>query len=736
MAIIDLDITGMTCASCANRIEKKLNKQEGVTATVNYATEKAHIETGEGAATDANAYIAIVEKLGYGGSVPAPVAPADDPAAKELRGLKRRLVVAIALATPVILLAMIPPLQFDYWQWISFALATPVILWAGWPFHKATWVNLKHGAATMDTLITVGTSAAYLWSLYALFFGHAGDPGMRHGWSILNHAGDPMGDIYFEVAAGVVTFVLAGRYFEKRSKQRAGDAIRALTDMGAKQVTVLRGGVDDAGAQEQLIPIEQLQIGDRFLARPGEKIATDGRILDGTSAIDQSMLTGESVPVDVGPGDEVTGATINTSGRLVVEATHVGEQTKLAQMAKLIDEAQSGKADVQRLADKVSGIFVPVVIVIALLTLLFAGFSNAVAVLIIACPCALGLATPTALLVGTGRGAEQGILIRGPEVLEGAHAITTVVMDKTGTVTTGTMRVVDVAPTGGTGSVSDARSVGDVDGASGIGNAEGTARKAVLRAAAAVEAYSEHPIGRAIAEAGREEFGGLPEVTGFRNLPGHGVEGTVDGQLIRVGRGDEGASTNKATTVKVSADGRAIGTISVADTVRPTSAEAVRKMHEMGLKTVLLTGDNQQVADAVAREVGIDEVIAGVMPEDKVAHIRSLENVAMVGDGVNDAAALASADLGIAMGSGTDAAIEAADITVMRDDLLAVADALRLARKTLRTIKMNLFWAFAYNVAAIPLAAFGLLNPMLAGAAMALSSVFVVSNSLRLKGFK
>lgn len=706
MAIIDLDITGMTCASCANRIEKKLNKQEGVTATVNYATEKAHIETGEGAAADADSYIAIVEKLGYGGSVPKPEKPAgDDPAAKELRGLKRRLVVAVVLATPVILLAMIPPLQFDYWQWVSFALATPVILWAGWPFHKATWVNLKHGAATMDTLITVGTSAAFLWSLYALFFGHAGEPGMRHGWSILNHAGDPMGDIYFEVAAGVVTFVLAGRYFEKRSKQRAGDAIRALTDMGAKQVTVLRDG------GETLLPIEQLQIGDRFLARPGEKIATDGRILDGTSAIDQSMLTGESVPVDVGPGDEVTGATINTSGRLVVEATHVGSQTKLAQMAKLIDEAQSGKADVQRLADKVSGIFVPVVIVIALITLLFAGFSNAVAVLIIACPCALGLATPTALLVGTGRGAEQGILIRGPEVLEGAHAITTVVMDKTGTVTTGTMRVVDVQTTGGT-------------------------REEVLRAAAAVEAYSEHPIGRAIAEAGREEFGGLPEVTGFRNLPGHGVEGTVEGQVIRVGRGDEGASTNKATTVKVSADGRAIGTISVADTVRPTSAEAVRKMHEMGLKTVLLTGDNQQVADAVAREVGIDEVIAGVMPEDKVAHIRSLENVAMVGDGVNDAAALASADLGIAMGSGTDAAIEAADITVMRDDLLAVADALRLARKTLRTIKMNLFWAFAYNVAAIPLAAFGLLNPMLAGAAMALSSVFVVSNSLRLKGFK
>lgn len=714
MAVIDLDITGMTCASCANRIEKKLNKQESVTATVNYATEKAHIETGEGAAADVDSYIAIVEKLGYGGSVPKPEKPAsDDPAAKELRGLKRRLVVAVVLATPVILLAMIPPLQFDYWQWVSFALATPVILWAGWPFHKATWVNLKHGAATMDTLITVGTSTAYLWSLYALFFGHAGEPGMRHGWSILNHAGDPMGDIYFEVAAGVVTFVLAGRYFEKRSKQRAGDAIRALTDMGAKQVTVLRDDTDGAGAgaQEQLIPIEQLQIGDRFLARPGEKIATDGRILDGTSAIDQSMLTGESVPVDVGPGDEVTGATINTSGRLVVEATHVGEQTKLAQMAKLIDEAQSGKADVQRLADRVSGIFVPVVIAIALITLLFAGFSNAVAVLIIACPCALGLATPTALLVGTGRGAEQGILIRGPEVLEGAHAITTVVMDKTGTVTTGTMRVVDVAPTGGT-------------------------REEVLRAAAAVESYSEHPIGRAIAEAGREEIGGLPEVSGFRNLPGHGVEGTVEGQVIRVGRGDEGASTNKATTVKVSADGRAIGTISVADTVRPTSAEAVRKMHEMGLKTVLLTGDNQQVADAVAREVGIDEVIAGVMPEDKVAHIRSLENVAMVGDGVNDAAALASADLGIAMGSGTDAAIEAADITVMRDDLLAVADALRLARKTLRTIKMNLFWAFAYNVAAIPLAAFGLLNPMLAGAAMALSSVFVVSNSLRLKGFK
>lgn len=799
MSTLDLDITGMTCASCANRIERKLNKQDGVTATVNYATEKAHIEVdpesgSASSATDgsrnvsATPFIELIEDMGYKAFVPlqatqpAPVAqpaqptPAVQPtqpphqahsqadlaADQELNSLRQRLIGAAILATPVILLAMVPPLQFTHWQWLSLTLAAPVIVWAGYPFHRATWANLKHGTATMDTLITVGTLAAFAWSLIALFLGHAGMPGMRHSWSIFHAHNDPLGDIYLEVAAGVVTFVLAGRYFEHRSKKRAGQALRTLTQLGSKQATVLTG----TPPTERLVDIAQLQVGDVFVVRPGEKIATDGTVADGHSAVDESMLTGESIPVDVAPGSEVTGATVNTSGRLLVTATRVGADTQLAQMARLVEQAQSGKARVQRLADRISGVFVPVVIVLALLTLvawlLVSGdvsgaFSSAVAVLIIACPCALGLATPTALLVGTGRGAQMGVLIRGPEVLETARGVDTVVLDKTGTVTTGEMSVARVVA------------------------AEGWSEEEVLALAAAVEANSEHPIGQAIARAGGQ-FGvqgsasEQPDaVSGFQNIPGRGVEATVDGRLVQVGRGFQVEASDPSRAVPVASDSTSVsaqpgpgvmdagvkrdvqgdpvgtrvpvivdgicaGTIVVADTLKPTSAEAIRRMRELGLRTIILTGDSAEVAQAVATEVGADDVIAGVMPEGKVAEIERLQDaghvVAMVGDGVNDAAALAQADLGMAMGKGTDAAIEAADITLIRDDLLATVDAIRLSRRTLRTIRMNLFWAFAYNVAAIPLAALGLLNPMLAGAAMALSSVFVVSNSLRLKGFR
>jgi len=739
---VELQIGGMTCASCAMRIEKKLNKLDGVAATVNYATEKAKVTIPAG--YDPALLIAEVEKTGYSAALPAPKKAKNDTAEggdaddadPELTSLRNRLIVSIVLSVPVIAMAMIPALQFTYWQWASLALAAPVIVWAAFPFHKAAWANLKHGTATMDTLISMGTTAAFLWSLYALFFGTAGTPGMTHPFELTLAPSEGAANIYLEVAAGVTMFILAGRYFEKRSKRQAGAALRALLELGAKEVSVLRDGV------ETKIPVEDLQAGDEFIVRPGEKIATDGVVVSGTSAVDASMLTGESVPVEVAEGDPVTGATVNAGGRLVVRATRVGSDTQLAQMAKLVEDAQTGKAEVQRLADKISGVFVPIAILIAVVAMgawlgagfpVAAAFTAAVAVLVIACPCALGLATPTALLVGTGRGAQMGILIKGPEVLESTRKVDTVVLDKTGTVTTGKMTLVNVVTEPGT----------DAD--------------ELLRLAGALEDASEHPIAQAIAKGATQQTGTLPTVEGFTNLEGKGVQGVVDGHALIVGResllaewslrlsaevaaAKAQAESEGKTVVAVGWDGAARGILIVADTVKPTSKEAIAQLKALGLTPVLLTGDNEAVARQIAAEVGIDQVIAEVLPKDKVDVVTRLQGegkvVAMVGDGVNDAPALAQADLGLAMGTGTDVAIEASDITLVRGDLRSAADAIRLSRKTLGTIKTNLFWAFAYNTAAIPVAALGLLNPMLAGAAMALSSVFVVGNSLRLRGFK
>ncbi|MFI2613470.1 heavy metal translocating P-type ATPase [Streptomyces sp. NPDC018584] len=752
---VELAVGGMTCASCSSRIEKKLNRVEGVTASVNLATEKAKVSYADG--VEVAQLIALVEKLGYTAEeiLPPPPEPERTPGAAAADGsappttaditepdtLRQRLTVSAVLSLPVVLLAMVPALQFDNWQWLSLTLAAPVVVWGGLPFHRAAFTNLRHGAATMDTLVSVGTLAAFGWSLWALFLGDAGMPGMRHGFGLTASPGDGTSAIYLEVASGVVTFILLGRWLEARAKRRAGTALRALFELGAKDVTVLR---DSA---EERIPVGRLAVGDRFVVRPGETVATDGTVVEGASAVDASMLTGESVPVDVGVGDAVTGATVNASGRLVVRATRVGSDTQLARMARLVADAQTGKAQVQRLADRVAGVFVPVVLIIAAGTLagwlgatgdVTAAFTAAVAVLIIACPCALGLATPTALMVGTGRGAQLGILIKGPEVLESTRRVDTVVLDKTGTVTTGRMEL------------KDAYAAGETD------------EKELLRLAAALEHASEHPVARAVAAGAAERLGTavgqLPTPQGFENVAGYGVRGTVDGHEVLAGRerllaqaGVTGLDALSAlreeaeaaghTAVLVAWDGVARGVLTVADALKETSPQAVRELRALGLTPVLLTGDNRAVADAVARAVGIapDAVYAEVLPEDKVDVVTRLRDegrvVAMVGDGVNDAAALATADLGLAMGTGTDAAIEASDLTLVRGDLRVAADAIRLSRKTLATIKGNLCWAFGYNVAALPLAAAGLLNPMIAGAAMAFSSFFVVTNSLRLRAF-
>jgi Cu+-exporting ATPase len=739
-AHVELPITGMTCASCANRIERRLNKLNGVSATVNYATEKATVAF-DAAAVAPEQLVAAVQAAGYQATLPGPQPQRStgeepdevDPTAQ----LRERLLVSLALMVPVLAMAMIGPLQFDNWQWLSLTLAAPVVTWGALPFHRAAWANLKHAAATMDTLISVGVLAAFGWSLYALFLGDAGMPGMRMGFDLIPSRGGGTNEIYLEVATAVTVFILAGRYFEARAKRHAGSALKALLELGAKDVAVLKA---DGG--ERRIPIQELAVGDRFVVRPGEKIATDGIVEDGTSAVDQSLLTGEPVPVEKHPGDDVAGASVNAGGRLIVRATRVGADTALAQIAQLVTEAQTGKAPVQRLADRVSGIFVPVVIGLSVATLGFwigsgegltFAFTAAVAVLIIACPCALGLATPTALLVGTGRGAQLGLLIKGPQILESTRRVDTIVLDKTGTVTTGKMALVEVV------------------------TAQGTDRKQLLRLAGALEDASEHPIAQAIARGARAEVGDLPMVEGFVNREGLGVEGVVDGHGVQVGRPSlmsdwsvrvpdeleavkQDAEAQGRTAVLVAWDGAVRGVLMVADTVKATSAQAIASLKALGLRPVLLTGDNQSTARTVAAQVGIEEVIAEVLPAEKADVIRRLQGegrvVAMAGDGINDAPALAQADLGLAIGTGTDVAIQASDLTLVSGDLRAAADAIRLSRATLRTIKQNLGWAFAYNLAALPLAAIGLLNPLLAGLAMAFSSISVVANALRLKRFR
>jgi len=741
---IELVIGGMTCASCAARVEKRLNRLDGVAATVNFATEHAKIAYPVTVTTAE--LVAQVEAVGYTATLPDSRSTdqrEDSEGPKELdedasRPLRQRLLVSLMLAVPVVVMAMIPAAQFRNWQWASLMLAAPVIVWGAAPFHRAAWANLRHRAATMDTLVSMGVLAAFGWSLYALFLGDAGMPGMHMPFTLTGGQGAVHDEIYLEAAAGVTVFLLAGRYFEARAKTRSGAALKALLSLGAKDVAVLRDGI------EVRVPTSELAVGNRFVVRPGEKIATDGTIEEGSSAIDASLLTGEAVPVEVSPGDAVTGATVNVGGRLIVVASRVGADTQLAQMARLVTDAQNGKAPVQRLADRVAAVFVPAVIAIAVATLgvwlatggsATAAFTAAVAVLIIACPCALGLATPTALLVGTGRGAQLGILIKGPQVLESTRKVDTVVLDKTGTVTTGAMSLVEVIP------------------------AAGEDPSEVLRLVGALEHASEHPIARAIAAAAVEAVGELPPVTDFTNRQGFGVTGIVDGHTVAVGRATlldewmtglapelarakDHAEAAGRTAVSAGWDGKARTVLVVADTVKPTSAVAVAGLRQLGLRPVLLTGDNRRAANAAAAEVGIDQadVFAEVLPEEKVDVVRRLQGegavVAMVGDGVNDAAALAQADLGLAMGTGTDVAIEASDLTLVRGDLQAAVDAIRLARRTLATIKGNLFWAFAYNIAAIPLAAAGYLNPMIAGAAMAFSSVFVVSNSLRLRRFQ
>jgi P-type Cu+ transporter len=734
-ARLELPIKGMTCASCANRIERKLNKLAGVAATVNYATETAYVEYGDGLAIEQ--LISAVEAAGYRAALPTAEAEdgqtaEPDPAA----ALRTRLIISALLSVPVLLISMIPALQFDNWQWLSLQLATPVVLWGAWPFHRAAWANLKHATATMDTLISVGTLSAWLWSLYALFLGDAGANGMRMVFNLIPSSGSAASEIYLETASIVTTFILAGRYFEARAKRRAGAALKTLLELGAKDVAIL-----EEDGSEHRVPIRQLQVGQRFIVRPGEKVATDGTVEDGHSAIDMSMLTGESVPVEVVPGSEIAGATINAGGRLIVRATRIGSDTTLAQIARLVTEAQTGKAPVQRLADRISGIFVPAVFTLAVATLGFwlgtgqsptFAFTAAVAVLIIACPCALGLATPTALMVGTGRGAQLGLLIKGPEILESTRRIDTIVLDKTGTVTTGQMTLLDVV-------------LGDCIN-----------RDQALQLVGALEDASEHPIARAIATAAKARCP-LSTVEAFRSREGLGVQGVVDGRAVVAGRpalladwglqlppaldaARQAAEARGQTAIAAGWDGQATAVFVVADAVKPTSAQAIRRLKALGLRTVLLTGDNATTARAVANEVGIDEVIAEVMPADKAEVIGRLQAegrvVAMAGDGVNDAPALARADLGLSIGTGTDVAIEASDLTLVSGDLRAAADAIRLSRSTLRTIQQNLGWAFGYNLAALPLAATGLLNPVIASAAMAFSSLSVVANALRLRRFR